>query len=724
MRGLLVSTALSFALSIGISSAFAQPAIALDADDIGGVVRGPNGPEAGVWVIAETGKPPARFIKIVVTDDQGRYVVPDLPPGAYKLWVRGYGLADSKPVDAHPGRPADLTAVAARTPKQAAEIYPANYWFSLIKVPAESEFPGTGPKGNGISVGMKNQQQWLGHLKENCEFCHQQGTKVTRELEAANSIEGWDLRVQRQRDGDDEFRADTKWSVRNGTVMTNNMSAFGRQRGLQMFADWTDRIAKGEVPRETPPRPSGVERNIVISLYDFADGLFLHDSSASDKRNPVVNANAAVFGAASHSGVVAELDPATGRRQLHKLTGLNGQWGKDLVPHTSTIDGQGRFWIAPQGADGPVAAYCADGAQSPFAKYFPLTLKQGPVVIVFDPKTGKNTNIPSCFPGHHLNFDARDRLYFSGSTEVVSWIDLKIWDATKDAGKAVGWCPMVLDTNGDGKIDADRTRWNVVNADAGPGMGEGAGTDTSAESAKAPDPKRDTRITGFLYGMGISPLDQSYWAARYRPTVPSGIVRMDPGAHPPETCRTEYYEPPLVNGKYAGFNARGVDVDANGVAWVAFGSGQIASFDRRKCKVTNGPTATGQQCPEGWEMHDTPGPKLTGTNVGSDFFYLTWVDHHGIGGLGKEVPFFPGSESDELLAYLPAAKQFVHFRVPYPLGFYTRGIDARVDDAKAGWKGRALWANNAMQPKWHIENGEDELETMVKFQLRPDPLAH
>ena len=74
-----------------------QPAtVAIDNDDIGGVVAGPNGPEAGVWVIAETTELPTKFAKIVVTDDQGRYVIPDLPPNVnYAIWVRGYGLVDS-----------------------------------------------------------------------------------------------------------------------------------------------------------------------------------------------------------------------------------------------------------------------------------------------------------------------------------------------------------------------------------------------------------------------------------------------------------------------------------------------------------------------------------------------------------------------------------------------------------------------------------------------------
>src|SRR5262249_15402572 len=136
-------------------------AFSLDSDDIGGVVRGPNGPEAGVWVIAETNQLRTGFRKIVVTDDQGRFVVPDLPIATYSLWVRGYGLVDSARMTANPGGRVDLAAVVAPSPRAAAQYYPSNYWQSLVQVPSTSEFPGTGPDGNGISEVMRTQQQWV-----------------------------------------------------------------------------------------------------------------------------------------------------------------------------------------------------------------------------------------------------------------------------------------------------------------------------------------------------------------------------------------------------------------------------------------------------------------------------------------------------------------------------------------------------------------------------------
>src|SRR5262252_466898 len=110
------------------------------ASDLGGVVTSANGPEAGVWVIAETTDLPTTFTRIVVTDDQGRYLVPDLPKARYKVWVRGYGLVDSPQVDSEPGKRLDLTAVVAPNEAAAARYYPAIYWYSMLKIPDEDQF--------------------------------------------------------------------------------------------------------------------------------------------------------------------------------------------------------------------------------------------------------------------------------------------------------------------------------------------------------------------------------------------------------------------------------------------------------------------------------------------------------------------------------------------------------------------------------------------------------
>jgi hypothetical protein len=736
-------------MAMGSAQAASQPVAPpkVGSNSIGGTVTGATGPEAGVWVIAETPDLGNRYEKVVVTDDKGRFVLPDLPKANYKIWSRGYGVLDSAPVETVPGKTVRLTVKPASNPSQAAQIYPADYWLSLIHVPPASEFPGTGPQGNGINPAFTTQEHWIAHMKENCQFCHQLGTKRTRELASTGDpVQAWSLRTSAARSPDDKFFVgDNTYQGRfYGERMTNLMTLFGRQRGLEMYADWSTRIANGEAP-PAPPRPVGVERNVVITMWDIGGGRFIHDSTSTDKRNPSVNAYGPIYGEATFSGMVVSVDPKTGKRQDFNLTDRKGEYFKNANNHTNAMDSKGRIWASNIGHYTPIVtresqgdnpAMCTD-PNNKFAKYFPQPYKEARLVSVFDPKTGKSEVIPMCFGAHHLNLDKNDRLYFSGDTQVVGWLDLDVWDKTKDTSKAMGWCPFVLDTNGDGKITPDNTQWNLeLEGIAG---GEGAEfrkkddsngkqtryIDQSATvESTALDPTKDTRIAGYNYGMAVSPKDQSYWAARYTPYVPSGIFRVETGANPPETCKTEYYEPPKVNGQRLAFNARGVDVDADGVAWVAFGSGAIGRFDRSQCKVMKGPeVATGQQCPEGWQIIQTPGPKLQGTSVGSDWFYVAFVDHHNAFGLGKEIPIFPNSTGDELLAYLPKEKKFVHLRIPYPLGFYPRGVDGRIDDDKIGWKGRGLWATNDVVAVWHQETGEGSSEYAAHFQLRPNPLA-
>jgi len=732
IAALFASTCLIVAGGARISASHAAgDGIEIVADVIGGAVKSTKGPEAGVWVIAETKDLPNRFVKIVVTDDQGRYVLPELPKAKYKVWVRGYGLVDSKPVDATPGSRVDLTAIIAPDAKAAAEYYPAQYWYSLLKPPAASEFPGTGSKGNGIGMGMKTQQQWLGHMKENCLFCHQLGTKTTRELATTgNSVEAWAERIQKARaEGDQTLGNHGK---EFSATMQNMIAGYGHDRGLKMFADWTDSIAAGAVPPQ-PPRPSGVERNVVITAWDWADGRFIHDEATTDKRDPTVNAKGPVYGVDTLNNHMVMLDPNTGKSVEMDIPGQDPtvKHSMNNQVHNPMLDQKGRVWMTmlPGSGEGPPEDFCTNGDTDKFAKYFPMKADKGRKLAVYDPKTQKIEIIPICFNTHHINFghDKDNTLYFSGDVNGLGWFNTRVWDETHDAQKAQGWCPFVLDTSGDGKITPDRAQWNepVGNPFGNIGGGEGAaqgGTKTAA--AETADPKKDTRMSFFPYGMNVSPVDDSVWVARYSPNVPSGLIRLELGKNPPETCKTEYYEAPkLPDGTYAAFNARGVDIDSKGVAWVAFGSGHLGRFDRSKCKVTNGPTATGQQCPEGWTISEAPGPKVAGTKMPSGWYYLTYIDLHNVFGLGKDVPLMPGSETDSLVAYLPDSKKWVEMRVPYPLGYYPRGMDVRIDDAKAGWKGRGIWTNNGTTPLWHQETGEGSNGEVVKFQLRPNPLA-
>ncbi len=685
-------------------------AIRIDSDDIGGMVTGPKGPEAGVWVIAETTGLPTKFVKIVVTDDRGRYVIPDLPKAKYTLWVRGYGLIDSPKVQAAPGKAVNLTAVVAPSPLAAAEYYPAGYWFSLIKAPDKSAFPGTGPSGNGISPNMRSQAEWLRSLKSGgCWACHQLGNKATRELPKGlppfeSSMAAWEHRIQ---------------SGQAGGNMLGGLNQLGRERALAMFADWTDRIAAGELP-PAPPRPQGVERNVVITEWDWADPkAYLHDEVSTDRRNPTLNANGLIYGALELSAdYLPVLDPVRHRATQVKLTVRDPNtpptspkmlqpstyWGDEAIwtsknnVHNPMFDEKGRMWITSAVRPPENPDYCKAGSSHPSAKLFPID-RAGRHLAVYDPKTGKLTHISTCFGTHHLMFaeDANHTLWTSGGGDVVGWLNRKMFDETGDEVKSQGWTALIIDTNGNGKRDA------------------------YVEPNQPLDPTKDKRFGGAFYAVAPAP-DGSIWGSVLG--FPGAVVRLNPGTNPPETALAEVYEPPFKDPKAPGFSPRGGDIDRNGVYWTALASGHLASFDRRKCKgPLNGPTATGQHCPEGWTLYPEPLPQLKGvTDSGSaEGSYYTWVDQFDTLGLGRNIPIDTGNASEALLVLKDG--KWIVLRVPYPMGFYTKWLDGRIDDPKGGWKGRGLWATVSTRAPFHMEGGKGTTSKVLHFQLRPDPLA-
>jgi hypothetical protein len=663
-------------------------AVALDADDIGGLVTSSKGPEAGVWVIAETTDLPAKFVRTVVTDDQGRYVVPDLPRANYEVFVRGYGLVDSTRVRATPGQHLDLKAVVAPDGRAAAQVYPANYWLSLLEI----------PKGEHSAKDVALETKA-------CFSCHQVGNRATRELSKDlgsfdSTLDGWDHRVV---------------MGPNGANMGTVFKRLGLQR--KAFADWTDRIAAGAYP-EAPPRPAGLERNLVISMWDWALPTSRRsDAAGTDERSPTLNANGLIYGAIQSSDILAVLDPRENKTTEIKIpssgpvldanTPRSPVWGDEKIwqrqadPRSVAMDGKGRVWVtartrAPQQQPG----FCKDESTNKFAKYFPMAGPSARQVELFDPKTKQFTPIDTCFAADHNQFDEHDTLVF-GQDDAVGWIDTLKFDKTHDAAASQGWCPGVVDTNGDGKIS---TGWT--------------------EPKQVVDPMKDHRIEFGCYAIGISPTDGSIWCSGigHEDTT---LVRLERGANPPQTCKAEVYEPPpsMRALPYSG----GVAIDSNGVVWQNWrGVHEILSFDRRKCKVLNGPTATGQQCPEGWTAYPASGPTFKGEpDLSTDMLYLTNVDHHDTLGLGKDVLVAGDVNADSFFVWMPQNGQMktLTLRVPYPLGFAARHAAGRIDDPKAGWKGRGLWSSYSMYTPWHEEGGKGTRPKVVKFQVRPSPVA-
>ena len=687
--------------------------VVIDDDDIGGVVSGPDGPEAGVWVIAETTDLPTKFSRTVVTDGQGSYVIPDLPDATYDVWVRGYGLVDSEKIRLRPGTTQDLQAVLAPDQHAAAQYYPAGYWFSLIEVPAKSEFPGTGPGGNGILPTMRSQAEWLRNLKSGgCMACHQLGNKPTREVPAAlgefaSMEEAWDRRIR---------------SGQAGGSMYGGLNRMGLSAALEMFADWTDRIVAGELP-PAPPRPVGVERNVVITQWDWADPTtYLHDEASTDKRDPTVNPYGSIYGALEASAdYVPVLDPvshmtsqvpvpvrdpntplaAGAPMEPSPYWGNEAIWDSRANVHNPMLDERGRVWLTSRVRPAENPAFCREGSDHPSARAFPTT-RAGRHLAVYDPVSEEMTLISTCFSTHHLIFaeDENNTLWTSGGGQVIGWLNTKMFDETGDEERSQGWTSLIVDTNGNGQRD------------------------DYVEPNEPLDPAKDMRIRSGYYGVAYNPIDGSIWGSSLG--FPGAILRLDPGTEPATTALTEIYETPWGNPEapIQGYSPRGMDIDRNGVVWTPLASGHMASFDRSKCTgPLNGPTATGQHCPEGWTLYPEPLPQLKGlSDSGSaESSYYTWVDQFNTLGLGENVPINTGNESEGLLALSDG--EWVVLRVPYPLGFYTKWMDGRIDDPDAGWKGKGLWATYSTRAPFHLETGMGTSSKVVHFQLRPDPLA-
>lgn len=690
----------------------AESAIATNV--IRGTVTGPNGPEAGVWVIAETRDLPTRFAKIVVTNDAGEYLLPALPDASYDIWVRGYGLVDSAKVQARPGAGLDLSAVPAPDAAAAAEYYPAGYWYSMLNVPAADQFPGTGPEGNGISNTMRNQAQYIHQLTNGgCIVCHQIGNKATREMPDLfngfdTSADAWARRIQ---------------SGQAGGFMTRTLTSMGLEGTTRMYGDWSDRIAAGELP-PVPQRPQGLERNVVITQWDWAeDKGYMHDLVSTDRRNPTVNAYGKLYGAMEESkDYLPVLDPvanAIDRIPLDMLDENAGPvsgapvaespyWGDEAIwdsranVHNPMFDAEGRVWITARVRDRDNPDFCKAGSSHPSAQAFP-TEANGRQLGVYDPATGEYQHIDTCFGTHHLMFaeDENNTLWTSGGGAVIGWLNTKQYLETGDYQAAQGWTPFVMDSNGNGQRDAY----------VGPN--------------DEPDPTKDTQLMPGFGFYAVSPAaDGSVWGSVLG--FPGGVARLVPGDDPTHTALVEYYQPPLdADGNpVEGFSPRGMDIDRDGVVWAAMASGHMASFDRRKCTAPlNGPEATGQHCPEGWSFHAEPLPQFnnvarSGSSEGS---YYTWVDQFDTLGLGANTPINTGNQSGALLAFNDG--EFVRLTVPYPLGFYAKWLDGRIDDPAAGWKGRGLWATYSSRAPFHMETGKGQSPVVYHFQLRPDPLA-
>ena len=515
---------------------------------------------------------------------------------------------------------------------------------------------------------MLTQHHWINTIKTGCNVCHQLGNLATREFPPGlgtfeSSYDAWDHRTQVGQDG---------------TAMISAINGLGRRPALTMYADWTDRIAAGEVP-PVPPRPQGIERNLVLTLWEWGGpATFAHDELSTDKRNPRANANGPIYGVDWGNDGFLTLDPNThtatevripvvdpttppGKPQVmprpSPYWGSEPYWYDPAITNHAAMDSKGRVWMSSR--------FRRPENQPDFCRNHPsaaLAPQESSFrqVQYYDPQTKSFHPVNICFDTHHVQFasDADETLYGNGVfSGAIGWINTRILDETGDEAAAQGWCLPYYDIDGNGKIEAGVDRY--VFEHLGRPSGQLAGMRIPA---------------GVIYSVIAHPTDGTVWGAVPGP-MPGRIIRIDP-----KTCVSEVYEPPFNNPEVNvnGYTPRGIDVDTYGVIWTALaGSGHLASFDRRKCRVLSGPAATtAQHCPEGWTLYRTPGPSFKGATdaIPVDMHYYNFVDKFNTLGLGPERA---ARERHELrLAARVAARR--------PLGRATRAVSARILLARHG----------------------------------------
>ena len=662
------------AAGLGTFACGAPTPVDVDAASIGGVVLNGGRPEAGVWVIAETTGLPTHFSRIVVTDDEGRFLVPDLPESAsYDVWVRGYGLRDSQPVKAARGGRVSLQVENAQTPQEAARIYPANYWLSLYQPPPSNALPLADSEGAAAPVSHAGErdeetgeaarrypgrEHWVGQMKLGCMLCHQMGQEITRLFDRP---EHWDAVWER-------------------AGMLSTAEGLGKRLLRESLADWGTRIAGGEVP-PAPPRPSGIERNMVISQWAWGrDDSYIHDNVSTDKRNPTLYPSGKVWGIDIGQSFLWELDPKT-----HAMTGYEvprrdgpgrdperlGRIQGSTSSHNPMLDDKGNVWLTtavrgfrdtPKWA-GDVTVDVAGGTTTLDERGLRSSRQLG----YFDSNAKKFVLIDTAFATHHLQFDREGRLWTSGDNTRLGMFDPAKFDPARSEETEVG----------------AQTAWAQI------------------------DPATGKSAMGGGYGIIISPVDGTVWRANY-----PGIFGQAPlpdltgnyiDKFDPKTKAYKRYPIPLP-----GYGPRGIDASTDGRLWFGTGSGHLGRFD----PVT-----------EQFTYWETPGPKMKGTGkeIGSaDFHYYIWVDQFNTLGLGKDMVIVTGTNSDSLLVFNPSIERFTIIRTPYPRGMFTRGLDGRIDDPNAGWKGRGLWVSNNTDGLLHTEKKRGFISHV---QFRESPLA-
>ena len=719
---LLAFTSLTPGVIAGVS-AFQGPGgeIAIDGDDIGGVVTGAEGPEAGVWVIAETTDLPTKFAKIVVTDDRGRYLDARSAEGELqRLGARLRARRFAEGRRRRPGKTLNLTAVAAPNAARgrASTTRPAT-GSRCCRCPDKSEFPGTGPTGNGIAP-THEEPGASGCASSSRAAARRATSSATRARARFPTALGTFDVVGRGVGAADAVRTGRRQHDQRRSTSS------ATQRALTMFADWTDRIAAGEVP-PAPPRPQGIERNVVITEWDWADPkAYLHDEVSTDRRNPTRQRErpdlrraraerrlpAGARSRATHTIEPRAADGArsdTRRRRRPTMPQPSPYWGDevDLDQQEQRPQPDARRARAASGSRPPCGrpttrTFCKAGLDASVGEAVP-------------DRSGRPA--PRDVRPEDEEADAHQHLLRHAPPDVRRGREQHAVDERRRAGGRLAEHEDVR---------RDRRR------------GEVAGLDRAHPRHQR---QRQARRVRRAQPAGRSDEGQAHrrrrsTPSRRRPTARSGArcsaspARSSgscPGANPPETALAEVYEPPFDNPRrrcrasrraaWTSIATASSGRRSRAATWRA----SIAASARGRSTARRRPAST---APRAGRSIAEPLPQFKGvTDSGSaEASYYTWVDQFDTLGLGANTPINTGNAS-EGAAGAEGRQVGRAARAVSDWASTRSGWTAASTIPNAGWKGRGLWATVSTRAPFHMEAGKGTTSKVMKFQLRPDPLA-
>ena len=682
-----------------------------------------DGPEAGVWVIAETDE-----LEDGVPQDRrhrrrtGSTCCRSCRTRPSRSGSAATGWSTPEPVAARPDQELDLTAVVAASPQEAAQVYPLHLLAVAHQPARRARVPGHRSRGQRHQP-ADGQPGRVDQQPEGLQRCHQVGNKRTREIPDLDDFDSarsaWADRVQRGQ---------------RGSLMNSFVTRFGPDAGLDMLVDWTDRIAAGEAP----PRPAPAAGHRAQRRADDVElgrhVAFVHDEIATDKRNPRVNRPTArstasdigndfllVTDTLAHSSKMIKIPlrendpPVPSMFQTEGFKpwrdfGAEAVWNDPANPHNPMIDaGRGAVWLTTRVRHPEQPRLGAvRGRTTPT----PSTSRSIAPAVTPATTIRRRTTSSSSAPAtarNHLQFaeDANDTLYFSGRRPGHR---LARHEGLRRDRRRAARPGLVPDRHRHQRRRGDHEA--VERAGPRAGSREEAAVRPGTGHARACRRLRHHRQPPGRRGLDrLGRLPGPYAAPRARRKT-----RPRPASVSCTRCRSRRATGPAASTSTA--------TACSGPRWPA--AATSPRFDRGECTVFGGPEARdGRQCDAGWSFYKAPGPNFRDTDIGTDFHYYNWVDQFNTLGLGENIPIANGSSSDSLLALDPETGEWTILRVPYPQGF-PQPWARRPHRRSRTPAGRAAASTPPTAPtrRGTWKGGPVEPGNLVKFQIRPDPLAH